>query len=92
MNGTRLFNLATVPVTRYRYRGNTIPHSGPCPTTPSRQEPWSAGAVRVARRVRRAAFGETDRAQIPTPRLRPTQPGNAVVLCVDDMSRAPRDH
>ena len=25
MNGTQLFNLATVPVTRYRYRGNTIP-------------------------------------------------------------------
>jgi RNA-directed DNA polymerase len=25
MDGTALFNLATVPVTRYRYRGNTIP-------------------------------------------------------------------
>jgi RNA-directed DNA polymerase len=25
MDGTELFNLATVPVTRYRYRGNTIP-------------------------------------------------------------------
>jgi RNA-directed DNA polymerase len=25
MGGTELFNLATVPVTRYRYRGNTIP-------------------------------------------------------------------
>jgi RNA-directed DNA polymerase len=25
MDGTALFNLAAVPVTRYRYRGNTIP-------------------------------------------------------------------
>jgi RNA-directed DNA polymerase len=25
MDGTELFNLAAVPVTRYRYRGNTIP-------------------------------------------------------------------
>ena len=25
MDGIKLFNLAAVPVTRYRYRGNTIP-------------------------------------------------------------------
>ena len=28
-DGIELFNLATVPVTRYRYRGNTIPSPWP---------------------------------------------------------------
>jgi RNA-directed DNA polymerase len=32
-DGIELFNLASVPVTRYRYRGNTIPNPWTCPTT-----------------------------------------------------------
>jgi RNA-directed DNA polymerase len=31
-DGIELFNLASVPVTRYRYRGNTIPNPWTCPT------------------------------------------------------------
>ena len=33
-NGIELFNLASVPVTRYRYRGNTIPNPWTLPTSP----------------------------------------------------------
>jgi RNA-directed DNA polymerase len=32
-NGIELFNLASVPVTRYRYRGNTIPNPWTLPTS-----------------------------------------------------------
>ena len=42
--------------------------------------------MRVARRVRRAAWENGTRA-IPTPRPRPTQPDKAVVLCVDEKSQ-----
>ncbi|MCY7289793.1 MAG: group II intron reverse transcriptase/maturase [Cryobacterium sp.] len=34
VDGIELFNLASVPVTRYRYRGNTIPNPWSLPTTP----------------------------------------------------------
>ena len=44
------------------------------------------GAVRVARRVRRAAWGNGSGA-IPAPRPRPTQPENAIVLCIDEKSQ-----
>ena len=73
-DGIELFNLETVPVTRYRYRGNTIPSPwtlhNHATTAVNCGEP---GAVRVARRVRRAAWGNGPGA-IPTPRPRPTQP------------------
>ena len=60
-DGIELFNLAAVPVTRYRYRGNTIPNPWILPTTPdgrNRGEPgaWnmpSPGLCRVDRRGRR---------------------------------------
>jgi len=42
--------------------------------------------MKVARRVRRAAWGNGPRA-IPPPRPRPTQPDAAVVLCVDEKSQ-----
>jgi len=42
--------------------------------------------VRVARRVRRAAWGNGP-AVTPTPRPRPTQPQNAVVVCVDEKTQ-----
>ena len=41
-DGIELFNLETVPVTRYRYRGSKIPTPlGPQPRL-TRQEPWRA--------------------------------------------------
>jgi transposase len=42
--------------------------------------------MKVARRVRRAAWGNGPRA-IPAPRPRPTQPERALVLCVDEKSQ-----
>jgi transposase len=42
--------------------------------------------MKVARRVRRAAWGNGPRA-IPAPRPRPTQPEKALVLCVDEKSQ-----
>lgn len=41
--------------------------------------------MKVARRVRRAAWGNGPRA-IPAPRPRPTQPDKAIVLCADEKS------
>jgi len=41
-DGIALFDLSSVPVTRYRYRGNHIPTPGPCATTPQRHRPWRA--------------------------------------------------
>jgi len=41
--------------------------------------------MKVARRVRRAAWGNGPRA-IPAPRPRPTQPEKAIVLCADEKS------
>jgi hypothetical protein len=41
-DGIELFNLESVAVTRYRWRGNTIPNPGPCPTTPDGKEPRRA--------------------------------------------------
>ncbi|MFJ9822744.1 group II intron reverse transcriptase/maturase, partial [Streptomyces sp. NPDC101151] len=40
-DGTVLFDLQAVTVSRYRYRGNTIPTLG-ASTTPERQRPWRA--------------------------------------------------
>jgi transposase len=42
--------------------------------------------MKVARRVRRAAWGNGPRA-IPAPRPRPTQPERALVLCVDEKTQ-----
>ena len=42
--------------------------------------------MKVARRVRRAAWGNGPRA-IPAPRPRPTQPAGAVVISVDEKSQ-----
>jgi len=42
--------------------------------------------VRVARRVRRAAWGNGP-AVTPTPRPRPTQPAKAVVVCIDEKTQ-----
>jgi len=42
--------------------------------------------MKVARRVRRAAWGNGPRA-IPAPRPRPTQPENAVVVCIDEKTQ-----
>ena len=42
--------------------------------------------MKVARRVRRAAWGNGPRA-IPAPRPRPTQPDKAVVVCIDEKSQ-----
>ena len=78
-NGIELFNLAAVPVTRYRYRGNTIPNPWTLPTSPDGSDRGEPGAVKVARRVRRAAWGNGPGA-IPTPRPRPTQPAGVGVL------------
>ena len=85
--GVTLFNPASVPVTRYRYRGNTIPNPWtlryPCLTAATVESPVR---VRRARRVRRAAWGNGPRV-IPAPRPRPTQPEKAIVLCVDEKSQ-----
>ncbi len=42
--------------------------------------------MKVARRVRRAAWGNGPRA-IPAPRPRPTQPEKAVVVCIDEKTQ-----
>ncbi len=42
--------------------------------------------MRVARRVRRAAWGDGP-AATPAPRPRPTQPGKAVVVCIDEKTQ-----
>ena len=49
------------------------PTPGPCPTTPDGSNRGEPGAVRAARRVRRAAWGNGP-AATPAPRPRPTQP------------------
>src|SRR6185437_2289615 len=78
-NGVTFQGAASVPVTRYRYRGSTIP----APFTPTasphqltaaktRGEP---GAVRAARRVRRAGRGNPPGA-ISAGRPGPTQPSS----------------
>jgi hypothetical protein len=50
-----LFNLAMVQVTRYRYRGNAIATPWTLPNHPLPANRGEPGAVRAARRVRRAA-------------------------------------
>ena len=57
---TTLFDPCSIPIRRYRYRGNAIPKPLHAPT---RNQPDSSpcgepGAMRVARRVRRAAWGK----------------------------------
>ncbi len=71
-DGIELFPMVSIAVTRYRYRGNAIPN--PLDTRPrlngrDRGEP---GAVRAARRVRRAARRNGPVAT-PAPRSVPTQ-------------------
>ena len=72
-DGIELFNLESVAVTRYRWRAPRSPTPGPCLTTPDGSSRGEPGAVRAARRVRRAAWGNGP-AATPTPRPRPTQP------------------
>ena len=72
-DGIELFNIASVPVTRYRYRGDKIPNPWPWPTTPDGRNRGEPVASRGARRVRRAAWGNGPGAT-PAPRPRPTQP------------------
>ena len=72
-DGLELFNLAKVPITRYRYRGNTIPNPWTRPTPPEGRDRGESGAWRHARRVRRAAR-RNGPAATPTPRCGPTKP------------------
>jgi len=46
--GITLFNPASVPVTRYRYRGTTIPNPWTVATTARPQRPWRARCVEYA--------------------------------------------
>jgi transposase len=87
VDGIKLFNLAAVA-------GHPIPLPGqhhPQPVDPAQPRPHGRnrgepGAMKVARRVRRAAWGNGPRV-IPAPRPRPTQPERALVLCVDEKSQ-----
>src|ERR1019366_8395851 len=90
-NGVELTGASSVAVTRYRYRGSTIPT--PWTPTPAAADPggWPAGktrgapdARRRARRVRRAGRGNGLAAR-PAPRPGPTQP----VLCADGPTCSP---
>ena len=71
-DGIELLRIAAIPVTRYRYRGNTIPNPWVLPTTPNGRHRGEPVALRAARRVRREAWGNGPGA-IPAPRPRPTQ-------------------
>ncbi|MFD3553778.1 reverse transcriptase domain-containing protein [Streptomyces goshikiensis] len=68
-DGIELFDLQAVTVTRYRYRGNTIPTPWTRLNGRVRGEP---GTRRRVRRVRRAA-GRNGPAATPAPRSVPTQ-------------------
>jgi hypothetical protein len=73
-DGIELFNIAKVPVTRYRYRGSKIPIPRHCPATPERRHRGEPVAGRPARRVRRAAWKRAN--SNPGTAPRPTQPSS----------------
>ncbi|MET9803573.1 group II intron maturase-specific domain-containing protein [Streptomyces sp. NPDC006368] len=54
-DGIGLFDISTVAITRYRYRGNTIPNPWATPTTPEGQSPQRAQCGESRTPVRRAA-------------------------------------
>lgn len=71
-NGATYRGATSVAIQRYRYREKTSPHRGPRnrqPLTQTRREP---GAVKAARRVRRAGRGNPP-GEIPAGRPGPTQ-------------------
>jgi RNA-directed DNA polymerase len=80
-DGIELFNLEAVSVTRYRWRGNTIPTPWALPTPPNGSDRGEPGAWRRARRVRRAAWGN-GLGVTPAPRPRPTQPPRRELISV----------
>ena len=75
-DGIELSSIASVPVTRYRYRGSKIPAPGRFLATPDDRDRGEPVAERSARRVRRAAWRNGPEA-IPAPRSRPTQQSTA---------------
>jgi uncharacterized protein (DUF305 family) len=72
-DGIEMFNLASVRITRYRYRGNTIPNPGLWPTTPNGRHPWRARCVEIRTAGSASGLGNEPVA-IPTLRPAPTQP------------------
>jgi hypothetical protein len=77
-DGIELFNPETIPIIRYRYRGNKIPNPGSKLPEPTHgRNHGEPVAVKAARRVRRAARGNGP-AAMPAPRPRPTQPSDVV--------------
>ncbi|RSM76770.1 hypothetical protein DMH04_36265 [Kibdelosporangium aridum] len=72
-DGVALFNPASVTVTRYRYRGQQILNPFIRPNRPNGTDRGEPGALRGARRVRRAARRNGPVAT-PEPRCGPTQP------------------
>ena len=73
-------------VTRFRYRGNTIPNPWTLPTAVT-----SETVEKPVGREAHGGFGERSGeggpGVIPTPHPRPTQPDKAVVLCMDVKSQ-----
>jgi hypothetical protein len=63
VDGIELFNIASVRVTRYRYRGVGIPNPGFDSTTSKRQEPWRARCRETGTAGSASGLGETDREQ-----------------------------
>jgi hypothetical protein len=68
-----LRRIAAIPITRYRYRGSNIPSRGLPGNQPDGGGHGEPVALRGARRVRRAAWGNGP-GVIPAPRPRPTPP------------------
>ena len=62
-DGIELFNLAAVPVTRYRYRGSTIPSPWAAATTPDGRDRGEPVASETAHGGFGERPGETDREQ-----------------------------
>lgn len=84
-DGITLFQPATVTIKRHRYRGNPYPQPVVDPRSEDRTSRTCGepGAVRIARRVRRATRGNGPGA-IPTPRLGSTQ---HLPVCVEEILR-----
>ncbi len=91
-DGIELFNPATIPIRRYRYRGQQHPQplGRHCLNQPDDRNHGEPVAVKAARRVRRAAWGNGPR-ETATPRPRPTQPHREELADVQTRPTGPAD-